>query len=152
MCIAYAIFLIRPCIVINKLNMPAYWIEVMWNRLCVLCQECKLAFTTPLCSHIQFTMEMEYNFPWHSGYVRQMHARRTTLPQNITLLTKVYKKTNIKTDTATSHHTIPNTRSSTAAKTLLRRVDIHITNAVSCRIYILPCKTMDFQPELPFFR
>ena len=111
---------------------PSLWLRYVDNTFCILNKDHINDFYTHLnsiCSHIQFTIEKEHNFflPFLDVLVKR-NSRNGSITTHSLLSTTIYRKpahTNRYLH-YTSHH--PKHQKLTVAKTLLSRVNTHITD------------------------
>ena len=111
---------------------PSLWLRYVDRTFCILNKDHINDFHTHLnsiCSHIQFTVEKEHNFslPFLDVLVK-LNSRNGSITTHSFLSITIYRK---PTHTNrylhyTSHH--PKHQKLTVAKTLLRRVNTHITD------------------------
>ena len=111
---------------------PSLWLRYVDDTFCILNKDHINDFHTHLnsiCSHIQFTIEKEHNFslPFLDFLVKR-NSRNGSITTHSLLSTTIYRK---PTHTNrylhyTSHH--PKHQKLTVAKTLLSRVNTHITD------------------------
>ena len=111
---------------------PSLWLRYVDDTFCILNKDHINDFHTHLnsiCSHIQFTIEKEHNFslPFLDVLVKR-NSRNGSITTHSLLSTTIYRKSTHTNRYRhyTSHH--PKHQKLTVAKTLLNRVNTHITD------------------------
>ena len=136
---------------------PTLWLRYVDDTFCILNKDHINDFHSHLnsiCSHIQFTIEKEHNFslPFLDVLVKRNGRNGNTTTHSFLSIT-IYRKpphTNRYLH-YTSHHS--KHQKLTVAKTLLSRVNTHITDKTQKHSELqnaIPCDLTGFLPELLF--